>query len=280
MNNEYQQRKPQPWEAAAQAWSEQHIRTCSCGGYKWVRSDFPVGHELFGKAIPCICQRDASKRKRAELLRSHSGMGFESDGMTFESFDVGRVCVPEGQDQAAARKVVVGIKKACQAYAQHPAGWLMISGVYGCGKTHLATAIANVALSKDMPVYLATVPEMLDMLQAGIKDNTTDRWLDLLQTVSLLIMDDLGQGQVMPDGKVSPWRGEQLYKILHYRHRNNLPVVITTNLTMEDITKQFGGAIASRLSDGAEVIDGFSRVLVLPVGDYRPKRRTMLRAAA
>jgi DNA replication protein DnaC len=275
MNTEYQQpRKPQPWEAAAQAWSEQHIRTCSCGGHRWVRSEFPIGHELFGKAIPCICQRDESKRKRAQMLRSRSGMGADADAMTFESFDVNRVCVPDGQDQAAARKMVAGIKKACQAYAQRPAGWLMISGVYGCGKTHLATAIANIALAKDLPVYLATVPEMLDVLRDGIKDDTTEQWLDMLQTVDMLILDDLGQGAI------TDWGREQLYKILHYRHRNNLPVVITTNLTIADIADRFGGAIASRLSDGAEVIDGFSRVLVLPVGDYRPKRRTMLRRAA
>lgn len=266
-------RKPQPWEAAAQEYSEQRVHVCACQGAGWVRVNFPVGHPLFGKAIPCVCQRDASKRQRAERLRSRSGLGLASQLMTFESFEIGRACLPDGQDGQAARKLLTGIKKACQEYARRPYGWLMISGVYGCGKTHLATAIANTALGQDMPVYLATVPEMLDVLRDGIKDDSTAQWLDMLQQVDLLILDDLGQGQV------TDWGREQVYKILHYRHRNNLPVVITTNLTLDEIGKAFGGAIASRLSDGAQVADGFSRVMVLPTADYRPQRKARRQAA-
>jgi DNA replication protein DnaC len=260
------------WEADAQAYSEAHVKTCQCGGHGYLRGDFPVGHALFGRPIPCACQRDASKRERAVRLRSRSGMGPDADAMTFETFDVSHACVALGQDEPTARKKLATIKKACQEYARRPFGWLMISGVYGCGKTHLATAIGNTALATDRSVYLATVPEMLDTLRDGIKDNTTERWLDDLEQVDLLILDDLGQGQV------TEWGREQLYKILHYRHRNNLPVVITTNLTIAAIQETFGGAIASRLSDGAQVADGFSRVLVLPVSDYRPQRR-MRRAA-
>ena len=34
-------------------------------------------------------------------------------------------------------------KEAAEAFASNPQGWLLLEGGYGCGKTHLAAAIAN-----------------------------------------------------------------------------------------------------------------------------------------
>lgn len=260
-------RKPAPWEAAATAWSEEHVRHCCCEGAGWVRGDFPLGHVLFGKAVPCVCQRDQSKRERAERLRQKSGLGLAAREMTFQSFDATLVQVGKGQEKAATIRQVEGIKHACQQFGAHPHGWLVLCGAYGSGKTHLATAIANMALGMNRACYMATVPEMLDVIRAGMNDHTADEWMRMVQEVELLILDDLGQGNI------TDWGREVLFKVLVFRHRNNLATVVTTNLNIDGIRELLGGAIASRLSDGAQVQDGFSRILVLPVGDFRPGRR-------
>ena len=51
-------------------------------------------------------------------------------------------------------------------FAEEPEGWLLLQGGNGCGKTHLAAAIANRALNRGRRVFFAAVPELLDHLRS------------------------------------------------------------------------------------------------------------------
>ena len=54
----------------------------------------------------------------------------------------------------------------CRRYAANPEGWLVLTGEYGCGKTHLAAAIANQRAASGEPVLFIVVPDLLDHLRA------------------------------------------------------------------------------------------------------------------
>ena len=49
-------------------------------------------------------------------------------------------------------------------------GWLLLQGSNGCGKTHLAAAIANFAVSLGVPTLFITVPDLLDSLRFAYGD--------------------------------------------------------------------------------------------------------------
>ena len=57
---------------------------------------------------------------------------------TFEAFDLRRDELP-----AEAASSLSRAKALAEAFAADPQGWLVLNGPYGCGKTHLAAAIAN-----------------------------------------------------------------------------------------------------------------------------------------
>ena len=61
-----------------------------------------------------------------------------------------------------------------QLYARHLTGWLLLQGSYGCGKTHLAAAIANFAVSLGVPTLFITVPDLLDTLRFAYHDPDCD----------------------------------------------------------------------------------------------------------
>ncbi len=126
-------------------------------------------------------------------------------------------------------------------FAEHRDGWLLMLGRYGCGKTHLAAAIANHAIESGTATLFLTVPDLLDWLRyaySGVDMSFEERFEEIRE-IPLLILDDFGTQNA------TPWAQEKIFQILNYRYINKLPTVVTSNLMIND----FEGRIRSRLQD-------------------------------
>ena len=114
--------------------------------------------------------------------------------------------------------------KISHSFSEKPKGWLVFEGTYGCGKTHLAAAIANYRAGLGDPPLFVMVPDLLDHLRAAFSPNSGtsyDRRFDEVRTASLLVLDDLGAQSA------TPWAREKLHQLLNYRYNAELPTVIT-----------------------------------------------------
>ncbi len=124
-------------------------------------------------------------------------------------------------------------KQRAQQYARQPNGWVVFEGPYGCGKTHLAVAIANERLEQfGHQVIFVTAPDLLDFLRVSIRsdsDSGYDDYFERVRNVALLVLDDLGVENP------SPWAKEKLFQLLNYRHVNRLGTVITTNTPFDEL---------------------------------------------
>lgn len=123
---------------------------------------------------------------------------------------------------------------AARTFAEDPQGWLVIRGEHGCGKTHLAAAIANKALAGGLSVFFAVVPDLLDHLRATFapsSETTYDELFERVRNAELLVLDDLGAHQS------SPWAEEKLFQIVNYRTLLPLPTVVSTNLQPGEFQK-------------------------------------------
>jgi len=222
-----------------------------CGGKGFLRRDVPVGHPDFGKAVPCQCKVTELQDARLLDLRAASNLGLLSR-LTFDSF------VPDGYGLNKELRVNLrSAYEAAEAYAAKPNGWLILRGKYGCGKTHLAAAIANRRIEQGHPVLFVVVPDLLDHLRAAFSPTSPvsfDQRFDSVRTAPLLILDDLGTQNA------TPWAREKLFQILNYRYNARLPTVITTNQSPEEIEMR----LRSRLTDP----DIVSPVTIL-ARDYR-----------
>jgi DNA replication protein DnaC len=122
--------------------------------------------------------------------------------------------------------------EAARQFSESPEGWLVLTGSYGSGKTHLAAAVANFRASQGQPVTFVVVPDLLDHLRATFSpssDTSYDRRFEQIRGAPVLILDDLGT-QAM-----TPWVKEKLYQLFNYRYNAALPTVITTADPLEDI---------------------------------------------
>jgi len=254
------------WMDAAEAYSREHIAACCCGGVGWVRANLPVGHPLFGKAIPCVCRRDRQARERAEALRRGSGMtDQELSAWRFETFLPARSRPGPGQDAARVAAQMARVVHLCRAYAANPHGWLVLPGETGAGKTHLAFAIAAQALADGRAVYAASAPDLLNRLRAAYAEERFEADLAAIGGVELLVLDDLGAE------RRTEWSVETLYQIVNHRYAKRLPLVATTNCRLDQAgADQRGG---SRLREGAAAPGGWSRWVTLPCADFRPQAR-------
>jgi DNA replication protein DnaC len=174
--------------------------------------------------------------------------------LTFDTFQ------PRGKKGLPALRAA-SIESAYQhaiEYSRSLNGWLLLRGGYGCGKTHLAAAIANFAVSMGVPTLFLTVPDLLDLLRAAYnsEDTTFEERLNEIRNASLLILDDFGTQNA------TAWAEEKLFQIINFRYINKLPLVITSNLSLKDIDPR----IYSRLDDDTLVKDIF-----INAPDFRPK---------
>jgi DNA replication protein DnaC len=133
--------------------------------------------------------------------------------------------------------------KATHSFSERPRGWLVLMGGFGSGKTHLAAAIANYRAGLGDPPLFVMVPDLLDHLRATFSPNsstTFDRRFDEIRTAPLLVLDDLGTQSM------TPWVREKLYQLFNYRYNAELPTVITTSDSLDEMDAR----IRSRLLDG------------------------------
>ncbi len=123
-----------------------------CGGLGYVRADVPLGHADFGKLLPCVCRLAEMAQRRVARLQAMSNL-HALKRMTFETFNPQGLGLPQEKQENLHRAY-----EMARAYAENPTGWLVLKGGYGCGKTHLAAAIANRAIARGQPVLFITVP--------------------------------------------------------------------------------------------------------------------------
>lgn len=222
-----------------------------CHGIGYLRRDVPVGHPEFGKLQICSCRDRQINQQVRQRLFTLSNLE-ELSHLTFENFN------PRGRSGLWPQQAT-SLEQAynrARAYAEKLHGWFLIRGKTGSGKTHLAAAIANFAVSMGVPTLFITVPDLLDMLRSAYSDpeSSFEERFEEISRASLLVMDDFGTQNA------TPWAQEKLFQILNYRYINKLPLVVTTNLFLSEMESR----IRSRLED-PELVD----IINISAPDYR-----------
>ncbi len=202
---------------------------------------------------PKLCRIYTLEEKEPSPLDYTSGLGLELlRNMTFNNFDWKRVNLPPEQRQNLA-----DLFNLARDFAKSPDGWLVLQGVNGCGKTHLAAAIANEHLRAGKSALFVVVPDFLDHLRSTFSPESKvsyDQLFDSVKNTPLLILDDFGEQST------TPWAQEKLYQVINHRYNARLATVITTCCSLDEIETR----ISSRFVDPK-----ISMIFNIRVPDYR-----------
>lgn len=104
---------------------------------------------------------------------------------------------------------------------------LLFWGGVGTGKSFLAGCIANALMAQEVPVRITNFAHILNELNNSLSGR--NEVADRLCRYPLLIIDDFG----MERG--TEYALEQIYNIVDSRYRSQKPLIVTTNLTLDEI---------------------------------------------
>ena len=178
--------------------------------------------------VMCKCKSDAYKQQKARdeqekemeaisKLRKDSLMDSIFRSISFKNFVL-------NQYNEKCFRLCKRYATAFDKMMEKNMGLLMYGGV-GTGKTFAAACIANYLLDQKIPVVMISFIKLLEMLEK----NTDNDIIQNLQSAKLLVLDDLGAE------RRTSYALEKVYNIIDARYRSKLPVILTTNLTMDEM---------------------------------------------
>ncbi len=180
--------------------------------------------------LPCICQcvEEENERIRQEKERQEfmdrvkrlKKMGFPDTEMAKWTF---------ANDDLSNAKV----SSIAQKYVEHFPEMkkrnkgLLLFGNVGTGKTFIAACIANALIEKGYPCLVTNFPRLTNTLQGMFEGR--QEYIDGLNNFDLLVVDDLAAE------RDTEYMNETIQNIVDSRYRSGLPIIVTTNLTAEEI---------------------------------------------
>lgn len=117
---------------------------------------------------------------------------------------------------------------------------LLFYGNSGTGKTFLTHCIAKELLDRGHLVIYKTAEELIKSLREIRLENNNDME-ELLVSCDLLIIDDLGTEQINNFSKT------ELFNLLNRRLLKGKKMIVSTNYTLEELSKTYSERITSRL---------------------------------
>ena len=205
----------------------------NCGGSGYVGSQM------------CECLRELCRQEQKKDISILSG-GKESFGQFRLDYYPDRIDPHYG---ASPRTIMDRNFQSCRRYAltfSPASGNLLFVGGTGLGKTFLSACIARTVADRGYSVVYETASHLFGKLeQARFNPNEENRReAAKFSECDLLIVDDLGTE--MPGQFVTA----ALYTLLNDRITENKPMVVSTNLNMEEMARRYSPQIASRLHGG------------------------------
>lgn len=188
---------------------------------------------LFGtiRRPMCLCKCEAEKRDKEEAERKQADFGRKIK-------DLRRTGFPESNmqewtfenDDMTNSRVTNAMKKYVENFDEmkKQGKGLLLYGNVGTGKTYAACEVANALIDKGYPVLVTNFARIINTLQSTFEKQ---EYIDSFNRFSLIVIDDLSAERDTSFAK------EQVFNVIDARYRAGLPMIITTNLSIDKIKK-------------------------------------------
>lgn len=198
-----------------------------CGSRKQLRVKF--GDKTHVVRCVCKCEsKELEEKKRQEeyeeqmrrinRLKEASMMDKKYREVTFDKYEV----------REENKKVFEMAKKYADRFQNmyKKNQGLLLYGPVGTGKSFAAACIGNYLLDNAKPVIMTS---FVKILQDIWENDREAEYITILNSASLLIVDDLGTE------RETDYALEKVYNIIDSRVRANKPMIITSNLELNDM---------------------------------------------
>ncbi|MCD8337516.1 MAG: ATP-binding protein [Lachnospiraceae bacterium] len=179
--------------------------------------------------VPCICkcrkeEQEATERRMVEMERRNQIHSLKVNGIQEKALYNWTFANAENNPSIQmARRYVENWSEA----KQNNLG-LLLWGDVGTGKSYVAACIANALLESGVPVLMTNFSKILNQM-GGMYSQERYQYIASFSSFDLLIIDDLGIE------RSTEYALEQVYAVVDERYKSNKPLIVTTNLTINQI---------------------------------------------
>ena len=197
----------------------------------------------------CQCLRELCRQQQEKevALLANDGQHFGAFRLDYYSDR------PDPKTGISPRAIMARGYDICRDYAEHfspVSGNLLFNGGTGLGKTFLSACIAREVAAKGYSVAYETASHLFSKLEKHRfhPDEETAEQVKRLNECDLLIIDDLGTE--LPGQFVTA----ALYTLVNDRLLAGKPMVISTNLTIDELGQRYSPQIRSRLQGSFQLL--------------------------
>jgi hypothetical protein len=189
--------------------------------------------QFIDRIVPaiCDCQKKAIEEEKQQIAAEAKKIAIqrlkESSMMASKFYSASFLGYQITDGNAHAHKVALSYVHNFGAMQKQNQG-LIFYGSVGTGKSYTAACIANALLEKQVSVVMTSFVKVLQDIQSNSFDE--GHILRVLNDASLLVLDDLGAE------RSTDYALEKVYNVIDSRVRANRPMILTTNLTMGEMT--------------------------------------------
>lgn len=207
--------------------------------------------EKNGNTVMCDCMKKLLQDIMCEKINKLSPLELS----TFDTFNLSYYKDELDKNGKNPYETMVKIFNFCEKYANeftdNSKGILMRGGT-GLGKTHLSLAIANKVIKKGYSVVYVSAIELFSQLEFDHFHNKNSSEQDTIKSLvacDLLIIDDLGTEYP------SQYTKSVVYNIFNSRVLRRKPVIINTNLTVNELVETYSSRFFSRVIETCTRLD-------------------------
>ena len=104
---------------------------------------------------------------------------------------------------------------------------LLLYGKVSVGKTYAAACVVNELINKGYPCLITNFDRIKNTLQGMFEGK--QEYIDSLNKFVLFVLDDLGTE------RTTEFEQQMMFNIIDSRYRAGLPLIVTTNLSIEEM---------------------------------------------
>lgn len=184
----------------------------------------PIGGNVRLVGCQCACaarEYEAEKKARADREKRLRIETLRADGIRDKSLTACRFGTATMSDE------IVKCKRYADAWddMRRENNGLLLWGNTGNGKTFAAACIANELIDRGIPAMITSFPRILS---AGYDKQEI---IEQVRYYPLLVIDDLGAE------RSSEYAMETVYTVIDERYKSKKPLIVTTNLTLDELCK-------------------------------------------
>ena len=165
-------------------------------------------------------QEELRRKERQQRIERNRNVGFPDAEMMNWTFD---------RDDRTNQKPSDVCRRYCEAFREmfSKGKGLLLFGTVGTGKTFLAACVANRLIDDGYTCMVTNFSRLTNRLTGSFEGR--QEFLDSLNQYDLLVIDDLASE------RNTEFMNEIVFSIIDSRYRSGKPLIVTTNLSADEL---------------------------------------------